>query len=228
MLYTEYSKISIATSCMDRNDMLIQTLPTWLLHPVKEIIIVDWSSKKPIVETLKENNINDNRITVIRVKDKIYYEHSLARNLKISLCNTEWVFSVDSDVKIYENFFEEIYKLTGRKLYCLPFNSVVDSRFGSTLFRKEDYINVGGCNTKMTGWGYEDMDLNQRLLDSGCTHIKFNPKSLYHIPHDDTRRVENCLSKNKWISNSNNMYIGAKYPIVKWETPNVVFEILKL
>ena len=227
MLYNEYSKISICTSCMDRNDMLIQTIPSWLKIPVKEIIIVDWSSKKPVIETLEENNIYDNRITIARVNDKKYYEHSLARNLKVFLCKTEWVLSVDSDVKIFESFFEEIYKLTGKKLYCLPFDSINNSCFGTTLFRKIDYTNVGGCNTKMKGWGYEDMDLNQRLVESGCVHIKLNPNNLYHIPHDDSRRVENCLLKNKWESNSLNMYHGSKPFDNIWKEPNVEFELIK-
>lgn len=227
MLYEEFSKISICTTCMDRNDMIIQTIPSWLKLPVVEIVIVDWSSKKPVIETLEENNIKDKRISIARVNDKKYYEHSLARNLKVFLCNTEWVLSVDSDVKIFESLFEGIYKLNGKKLYCLPFNSLNNSCFGTTIFRKKDYMNIGGCNTNMTGWGYEDMDLNQRLIDSGCEHIKLNQKDMYHIPHNDNRRVENCLIKNKWESNSLNMYKCSKPFDNVWKNPKVEFEITK-
>ena len=87
MLYTEYSKISISTSCMDRNDMLIQTLPTWLLHPVKEIIIVDWSSKKPIVETLKENNVNYPRAKDSWASDFIESSPSYRQTTTPSVCS---------------------------------------------------------------------------------------------------------------------------------------------
>ena len=79
----------------------------------------------------------------------------------------------------------------------------------------------------MIGWGYEDMDLNQRLVESGCIHIKLNPNNLHHIPHDDKRRVENCLLKNKWESNSLNMYQGSKPFDNIWKEPNVKFEIIK-
>ena len=79
----------------------------------------------------------------------------------------------------------------------------------------------------MKGWGYEDMDLNKRLVKSGCVHIKLNPNNLYHIPHDDNRRVENCLLKNKWESNSLNMYLGSKPFDNIWKEPNVNFEIIK-
>ena len=67
MKNSEFEKLTIATSCMNRNDMLIETVPTWLKFPVKEIIIVDWSSTVSVKTTLEENHIIDERIRIISV-----------------------------------------------------------------------------------------------------------------------------------------------------------------
>ena len=46
--------ISLVVCCMDREENLTKTLPSWLNIPyIKQIIIVDYSSKIP----LSENNI---------------------------------------------------------------------------------------------------------------------------------------------------------------------------
>lgn len=223
MKLSEYNKLTITTSCMNRNDMLIQTVPTWLSFPVKEIIIVDWNSTTPVIETLKENNITDPRIRIIRIDDQQYYRHSLARNLKVEMVETEWVLSVDADVKIYPSFFDNMFMLNGKTYYCLPLKGEMDSRFGTTMFRKKDYIDIGGCNTEMDGWGYEDLDLADRMIASGCHHLTFHKDCLFHIPHDDNRRIENCEVKNKWQSNSNNMYLGSKKTKLEWKNYNGIY-----
>jgi len=228
MKNSEFEKLTIATSCMNRNDMLIKTVPTWLKFPVKEIIIVDWSSTIPVKTTLEENNINDERIRIISVPNQSHYHHSKARNLKVFCCNTEWVLSIDADVKINDNFFDNIYFLSGKKLYSLNLDGGVDSRFGTTMFRKKDYIDVGGCNTKMIGWGYEDLDLAIRMLKNDVIHIAFDKELLYHIPHDDTRRTENTEFKNKWESNSNNSYIATRNEQVNWEPFDFHYEEIAL
>src|SRR5574343_162576 len=120
MKLSEFNKLTITTSCMNRNDMLIQTVPTWLSFPVKEVIIIDWNSSTPVIETLKQNNITDPRLKIIRVDNQQYYRHSLARNLKVEMVETEWVLSVDADVKIYPSFFDNMFMLNGKKYYCLP------------------------------------------------------------------------------------------------------------
>ena len=225
MKTTEFEKLTISTSCMNRNDMLVQTVPTWLKFPVKEILIVDWNSNEKVSDTLKNHNIRDERIRIVRVDNELFYQHSLARNLKIKEVETEWVLSVDADVKIFNSFFDNIYVLNGRKYYCLPLAGEMDSRFGTTLFRKMDYIAIGGCNTNMKGWGYEDLDLADRMIRSGCKHLTFNKDCLFHIQHDDIRRTENCEVKNKWESNSKNMYIGSKEDVLDFVSYNGNFKV---
>lgn len=227
MKNTEFEKLTISTSCMNRNDMLVQTLPSWLKFPVKEIVIVDWSSTVPVKTTLEDNNITDERIRIIRVPNQKHYHHSKARNLKVYCCNTEWVLSIDADVKINDNFFDNIYFLSGKKLYSLNLDGGVDSRFGTTMFRKKDYIDIGGCNTKMVGWGYEDLDLAIRMIKNDVIHVSFDKELLYHIPHDDIRRTENTQFNSKWESNSNNSYIATRNQQVTWEPFDFPYEEIK-
>ena len=58
--------ISIVSCCMNRNENLRKALMTWLQLDVDEIVIVDWSSKEPVEETIKD--LMDHRVKIIRVE----------------------------------------------------------------------------------------------------------------------------------------------------------------
>ena len=54
-----------------------------------------------------------------------------------------------------------------------------------------DFWSVGGFSTEFVGWGYEDLDLISRLVDSGI-EIGFNFNALvYHIDHGQNRASNN-------------------------------------
>lgn len=204
--------------------MIAKTIYNWLSFPVKAILIVDWNSHQPVKETLQQLHITDKRITIARVHDQPTYHHSNARNLKTFLTDTEWVLSVDADVTIKPDFFSRIHKLQGKKLYCLPLTTS-DPRFGTTMYRRQDFIDIGGCNPDMQGWGFEDLDLNQRLIQYGCQHIQTNIEHLFHYDHDDSRRTEFTNQKNKWKSNSDNMFVASQTKVVSWKDPDVNYTI---
>lgn len=101
--------VSIICACKNRYEALKISLNSWVMFDeVKEIIIVDWSSDNLITDLLKL----DNRIKIIRVDDKKYFNLSHPLNLAASLTTGDYILKLDCDYIInpYYNFFEN-YKI---------------------------------------------------------------------------------------------------------------------
>jgi len=198
--------VSLCSACMNRNENLEKSLVTWIKLPVKEIIIVDWACEKNLEYLLKL----DDRIKIVRVNNKKYYYHSAANNLKIKYATCNWIFSVDADILIDNNFFDE-YKLDENIIY--QGRGKRDSGiFGVFLCYKKWINKIGGFNEKMdNGWGYEDNDLYNRLKNTGIKFTKINKRFLNHISHSDDMREMNTKVKNINLSNKKNIEISNSY-----------------
>lgn len=98
--------VSIICACKNRYEALIISLNSWLIHEeIKEIIIVDWSSDKPIGHLTKL----DPRIKVITVPNKTYFNQPQPLNLAATFATGEYILKMDCDYIInpYYNFFEK-------------------------------------------------------------------------------------------------------------------------
>jgi predicted glycosyltransferase involved in capsule biosynthesis len=203
------SKITLATSIMNRESHLMESLKTWIKFPFKKIVIVDWSSDKPITESIKEHygidyKTLDERIEIHRVSDQKYYEHALARNEKMK--HTEgWVLSIDSDILLSPRFGRCICLGDNKKLiYKNDRNKNDKALYGTTLFHKDEFDAVGGCNTKFHGWGSEDTTLFADMIDNGCKTRLLVAHTMFHIPHSDYERAINTKHDDIYESLANN------------------------
>ena len=97
--------ISVICACKNRNHALRISLNSWLnFKEISEIIIVDWSSDEPVEKFLSL----DDRIKVIRVNDKQYFNQPQPLNLALSLASGDRILKLDTDYVMnpYYNFFE--------------------------------------------------------------------------------------------------------------------------
>lgn len=98
--------ISLICACKNRYNALKLSLNSWIMFDeIKEIIIVDWSSDESISEFLDL----DERIKIIRVDGKEYFNLSQPLNLAASIATGEYILKVDCDYLInpYFNFFND-------------------------------------------------------------------------------------------------------------------------
>jgi hypothetical protein len=69
---------------MDREYALEEMLPSWSkVDQIKDLVIVDWSSKKPIIENkiVKEQMQKYNKIKIVRVENQKYLlSYRITRN----------------------------------------------------------------------------------------------------------------------------------------------------
>lgn len=68
--------------------------------------------------------------------------------------------------------------------------------FGMACMYRQDYLNVGGFNLKIKGWGGEDNDLYGRLVKSPIKIIRAPDSGLYHRWH--TKHCDKSLDNIKY------------------------------
>ena len=101
----ETQRISLICACKNRYNALRIALNSWLaFDQIHEIIIVDWDSDKSISHLSKL----DDRIKIIEVKNKQYFNQPQPLNLAASIATGNYILKVDCDYIInpYYNFFD--------------------------------------------------------------------------------------------------------------------------
>ena len=71
---------------------------------------------------------------------------------------------------------------------------------GLLLVRRSDFLSIGGYNSRLHGWGWEDQDMIGRLtLGAGLTRIQEGVA--LHLSHDDDARIAAYPPvKDRWES----------------------------
>ncbi|WP_431158706.1 glycosyltransferase family 2 protein [Winogradskyella poriferorum] len=112
------------------------------------------------------------------------------------------------------NFFSKGIKKRGRTLripFLSNFYKKQDKRSSklrgcNMSFWREDFIKVNGFNEKLVGWGIDDSEMIQRLLNIGVKGKRLKYRGLaYHIYHKEqskdhihlNREIEDNTTKNK-------------------------------
>lgn len=188
-------KVSVITSCKNREDALKISLSSWLnFKEIVEIIVVDWSSDNPInhLTTL------DKRIKVIRVNNKKYFNQPQPLNLAASFAQGDYILKLDCDhiINPYIDFFK-IYPLNNDCFYTgLNHNPDPTVRYiwGALFVSKENFYNISGYNENHREYyGGEDHNIVIRLnellgLEQRFFEVDF---SLIHLPHNNKLRYQN-------------------------------------
>lgn len=177
--------ISLFTALKNRSDIFEEALKTWIIHKeIDEIVIVDWSSdnsQKPIIDKYQNG-----KIFLAEVKNQNEWVLSKAFNLAARLTSRNKILKIDSDVKIFPDFFEK------NKLEkdCFLTGSWEKSRNenethlnGALFIDRKDFFDVNGYNESLSTYGWDDTDLYSRIEKNGLTRNFIDLDSLYHIEH---------------------------------------------
>jgi glycosyltransferase involved in cell wall biosynthesis len=98
----------------------------------------------------------------------------------------------------------ELLTVDGRRAVLRHVRSPRGRRTGDglVLVRKRDLLGVGGLNSMLTGWGYEDTDLQIRLqFVLGLERMEAG--EVTHLTHSDTTRDSASWGRNMAISTRN-------------------------
>lgn len=116
--------VSVICACKNRNQPLSISLASWLcFDEIKEIVIVDWSSD----DSLEHLTKLDDRICVVRVDNKEYFNQPQPLNLAFSFTTQERILKLDTDYVMnpYYNFFnahqiDDYSFVSGKLSYVSP------------------------------------------------------------------------------------------------------------
>jgi hypothetical protein len=184
--------VSLVTCCMDRNDNLLKAIPSWVALPeISQIVIVDWSSSTPVIDDVKEAGLLDPRMLIVRVEGETRWILSHAFNVGFRLAEHERVVKADADIVLGEDFFkenelrEETF-LSGDWRTAETGQEHINGFF--YLFKKA-LTTINGFNEFITTYGWDDDDIYARLTAQGLTRTRVKNGTVFHIPHDDDRRM---------------------------------------
>ena len=204
---TDY-EYSVVTAVMNRDNILKSSIHSWLLKDeIKEIVIVDWSSKSFDKEYFTKL---DKRIKVVTVEGEEHFHLSKAYNVAIKETTYPYVMKLDVDYFLnpYNNLKDWIYYdfdrcfLTGHWQLKSQDNEMGFIQYlnGFVICKKEFLENVNMYDGNKHGYGWDDDQLYSKLEKLGLERVLVesipNESPIFHIPHHDNRRGENYKNKN--------------------------------
>jgi len=189
----ENMSISLATGCMDRIGGLRWALPSWLALPeLDEIVIVDWSSRRPVYEEL--HDLCDPRVKFIRVEGQAHWCAAKCHNVEVSAAKGDALLRIDADIRVRQGFFGPHHSLARDHIFWnfwwrLARDNEELHLAGTIYTQRKNFLLVGGYNERLTSYGYEDDDLYQRMLVARCRRGFLRREDLEHLPHADQTRM---------------------------------------
>jgi len=107
------------------------------------------------------------------------------------LANATILCNLDADNflgKGFATFILEKFSTYTNIFYANSF--APEGAFGRICMRNEDFMSVRGYNESLKGWGFEDNDIQNRLMEKGVKLMSLNnPEYNYYIEHSDLERV---------------------------------------
>lgn len=191
--------VSICITVMNRLHHIRETLPTNLDEnnsPGIEFILLDYNSTDGLDHFIKDNfqkHLQSGRLIYYKCNTEQSFKRSHSRNMAFRLANGDIVCNLDGDNYAGEDFgkyVQEVFSsnenicLTGLQNRWLPDAS------GKLCVKKSDFIDVTGYDENFEGYGFEDFDMVNRLLLSGCKPYTMNKKPfLKGIRHTNSDRL---------------------------------------
>ena len=179
----EQDSIAIVTVVMNRTRHLLSTAPQvsqWSAHA--EHLIIDWSSTTPVDPALLPD---DSRIRLIRVDGESQWQLARAYNFAMARAQAEVILKLDADCWITQVQSPWSALKSGHyRRYAAPSGGLN----GLFMIRRSDFFAVGGFNEYLTGYGFDDKDLYQRL-DERLDVEPLESGLFQTLDHDDLDRV---------------------------------------
>lgn len=228
-------KVSIIIPCYNQGKYVAEAINSALRQTFKdiEIVCVNDGSTDNSVEIIKSfENKYKNFIFLNNEENRgVIY----SRNFAIKNCNGTYILPLDADDIIDPTYVEKAVKILDNNsnigiVYCKakifgnydkywnlkPFNKsdilYENCIFCSVLFRKSDFLKIGGYNNNMK-YGCEDYDLWLSFIEQGLEVFQINEILFSYRQYDETSRTTISLKNKKeiWnnlIKNHINLYLN--------------------
>lgn len=162
--------ITLIAACKNRKESLALSLPSWEgVNEVDEIVLVDWGSEShdwqdlPLLSTM----VKSGRVSFIQVQNAGDWALSRAYNLAAQFALGKYLLRVDCDTHLNPNFVALHPRPEPGKYFSVGWGTERDKNEeklrGVWFALKDDFTKVGGYDERIVNYGYEDLDLYDRL-----------------------------------------------------------------
>lgn len=204
--------ISVVTCSKDRNEYLVKNFSsTKNISNLKEHIHIDFSSNLNTKNLYKTND----KLKIIHIRNENEWWLTRAFNAGFHYASGDYILRLNADSELK---FEEFNKINLENI------SYINFRFGTTdygniLCKSSVLEKINGYNEFIFGWGYDDLDIHNRIIANNEINTKILDGSKYINTefHENFKRVSNYNSENKnWAdayllaNHKKNRYISQK------------------
>ena len=190
--------LSIVTRVRNREEHLLQSLSAWIAEPlVQDIVIVDYGSIKPIEESILKSS---SKIRLCTVHNTPLWKSGKAINIGVQWALCSHVLRLDCDIKRVSNLKKYLDAKTESNFFSGKMAEPnFKGFFGQCLFSKDQWGSVGGYHEFMVGWGFDDSDFYERLVEGGFRRELFDIEDLGEIEHTDIVRSSSTMPSYEFI-----------------------------
>lgn len=229
------NKISFCTVCMNRKEHLESTLSKNIEDNISygniEFVLLDYNSSDGLEDWVKlylANYIEQGVLKYYRTDEPNSFHRSHSRNIAFKLASGNIVCNVDADNFLGKDFAYFInYEFSFDQDIFLT-SGVRDGSYGRVCVKKSDFLKSKGYDEKMSGWGYEDDDLYDRLSLMGKERIEFNHDAFTKIIEHE---IEDSFMNDKNIFDIQEIYLqqlGYNNSIILFLLKNNMFKYGKV
>lgn len=199
-------KISFCITCMNRLHHIQQTLPKNFednnLDDRVEFVLLDYNSSDGLERWIKEymtEYIDCGILSFYRTLTPKLYHRSHSRNIAFRLAKGNIVCNLDADNFLGNGFAAEMlneFSINNNIFHTSDLTST--DAYGRIVLLKKDFIEIGGYNEDLEGYGHEDVDLFHRLVKKGVRQKIFHDRNYYNaISHSKEERISNEVMYKK-------------------------------
>jgi len=167
-------KISFITTCMDRtNDLKITFPQNWednKNYPDIEFVLINYNSKDDMDEWVKNNLMNfieSGKVIYVKTTEPKFYEMGHSRNIGFKVATGEIVNNLDADNYSGKDFAWNINLLAEVRPEKAVFAKGKKRMHGRIGLYKTEFIELGGYDEDLTGYGFDDHGVVYRAMALG-------------------------------------------------------------
>jgi len=204
--------ISAIVISKDRLDHLQATLPSLMSQAFAEVVLVDYDCPAGSGEWAAAAFPG---VRVVKVTGEPLFNAARARNLGARFATAPWLFFVDADVRVSPQFVAATSPALTPGTFVTA-DPCPAELCGTVLIHRNDFQAVGGYDEVFQGWGYEDIDLLDRLKVMGVRESSYDGDLAEPLKHEDDLRTRHHEIRSKLYNGTiNRVYRAAKRDMAK-------------
>jgi len=192
---TKQYKVSLCTTIMDRLSDLKQTLPQNIKdnsdYPNVEFVVLDYNSKVDDVggwiKSEMMEHIESGKLVYYRTTEPIYFDMSHSRNIAFLAATGDTVNNLDADNFTppskecgFATYINKLANEQSEKAMFAKSRQLLRGRLG---FYKREFIEMGGYNEVLKGYGNDDANLQNRAWMHGYKIMAFRKQFCEKVPN---------------------------------------------